>query len=267
MQNKIGFIGAGNMTTAILNGILAKDFILAENIFVYDILSEKAQFFNEIGVNFTENAQKVIESASCIFLATKPQNLKDCLKNLTFNRENFLVSIAAGVDISTIKACTNPDIAVIRAMPNTPILVGEGATAIAVSPEVTRFQEEFVTRLFETCGICHKIDEHDLNTVTAISGSGPAYFFTMAKAAAEFAKSASLLDLRIANELFAQTMIGAGKMLLESGKSPEELIAAVASKGGTTEAALNSFEENKFEEIIIKAMKVAQTRAYQLANQ
>ena len=266
MQNKIGFIGAGNMATAIIKGILAKDFIAPSDIFVYDILPGKLKYFKDLGANSCDLAQDIVNACDYIFLATKPQNLKDSLKNLKIDDGKCVISIAAGVDIATIKSCINPATAVVRAMPNTPILVGRGATAIALSPEVTPAQADFVTRLFETCGICRKVDENAIDTVTAISGSGPAYFFEMAKAAAEFAKSTNLLDLKIANELFAQTMIGAGIMLLESGKSPEELIAAVASKGGTTEAALKSFGENNFEEIIIEAMIAAKNKADELAK-
>ena len=265
MQNKIGFIGAGNMTTAMVNGILTADFMCAENIFVYDILPEKFKFFTDLGVNFTENAQKIIDNCDFIFLAMKPQSLKKSLENLNFSAGKCVVSIAAGVDIATLKSYIAQKNAIIRAMPNTPILVGEGATAIAICESVTSNQVDFIAKLFETSGMCVEVDESAINTITALSGSGPAYFFKIAKSATEFAKSTNL-NSKLALKLFAQTMTGAGKMLLEGDKTPEELIDAVASKGGTTEAALKFFDENNFEEIIISAMNAAKNRADELAE-
>jgi pyrroline-5-carboxylate reductase len=184
---------------------------------------------------------------------------------LGIEQESLLVSIVAGVQCSRIEELAGPRARVVRVMPNTPILLKEGMSAIAAGKNATKSDIEWVETLFATSGQALIVDEKLMDAVTATSGSGPAYFFRFIEAMVKAATTLGLSE-RDSKLLVNQTLIGAAKMIEESGKDAETLRKEVTSPNGTTSAALASFESSGLEEIVYKAMKAAKDRSEELSN-
>lgn len=197
----------------------------------------------------------------------KPQVAPDVLQEIApyFQNTKCLVSICAGLKIETIKQYLGSTVPVIRTMPNTPMLLGMGMTALAASNEVEEETFRTVEQLFSGSGKTLRVEEGQLSAVTAISGSGPAYFFKFARAAVAQGKELGLSE-QDALLLLCQTMAGSAKMLMESGKTADELITMVTSPKGTTLAASESFDRNRFEPIICEAIQACYDRAEELSK-
>lgn len=265
MKNlKIGFIGIGNMANAIIGGVL-KSGVPAEQISLYDLFPEKCENLRAKGMTVYRSAQELTAECGIIFLTVKPQNFAEVLEQIrpAASETKIFVSIAAGVSTGYIKKQLGGSYTVFRAMPNTPLLLGKGATALYCPPDVPEESSRLVKSFFEACGVVRLVQEEEINAVTSISGSSPAYFYLFAKAMMEYAQQEGL-DPETAKALICQTMIGSAAMLLESGQTPDELIRMVSSPGGTTLEAMNVLRSRDVERILCDAMKACTRRAGEL---
>lgn len=255
---KIGFIGAGHIAEAIVGGICKQGYIKPENIYIYDLAPEKYENFSKYGVKACSITDELVDACDYIFLTVKPNNCDAALSELSGKKISgkCFVSVMAGVPISKIKSYLGNGAAVIRTLPNTPILLTCGATAIAYESPVSEEDYRFVYGIFDACGLAVRVNESDMDTVIAVSSSAPAYYFLMAETAVKYAVDCGM-DKKAALELFAKTLEGSAKMLVGSGMTPKELVTMVASPGGTTEAAIKSFEENGFADVFRKGMDSA----------
>lgn len=262
---RIGFIGAGNMASAILNGALRRSVVLPENVYLSNPHMEKMASFRGQGVHVTLSNTEVADCAGILVLAVKPQKFDEVLPELAGHVEGkCVVSIAAGISTDYIKRQLSGAY-VLRAMPNTPLLIGKGMTALARAAEVPAAYLDAVTELFGAAGETILVDEEQINAVIALSGSSPAYFFRFAAAMVEEGSKLGLPP-EVALKLTASTMEGAAGMLLQSGRTALELTRQVCSPGGTTLAALTAFDEGDLESMVARAMERCVKRAEELGK-
>lgn len=266
-NSQISFIGAGNMATSLIHGLLSKD-VPATHIHATDIDTAKlAQLSSDTGIQ-TGSLADVAAAADVVLLAVKPQVMESACESLKplLKSGSVVISIAAGVTLASLARWLGDNQALVRCMPNTPSLVGCGATALVANEKCSEQQRTLAGNILEAVGIaCWLQQESDIDTVTALSGSGPAYYFLMMEAM-EAAAIKMGLDANISRQLAIQTAQGAGKLAANSDVPPAELRRRVTSPGGTTEQALLSFDRNNFTEIVEAAMKAAQQRAAELAG-
>ena len=249
-----GFIGMGNMGYAMLKGTL--NMIDKADVIFADVNQDRViQVYHETGVRFMESNAEVVNNAKYIVLAVKPQFYEPVLKNIEniVTANSIIISIAPGKTIEYLQERLGYDKRIVRAMPNTPALVGEGMTGICYD-ETKFYPEEIetVTRFFESFGKVKKVDERLMNAVVCASGSSPAYVYMMIEALADSAVKYGI-PRKDAYEFAAQTVIGSAKMVLETGKHPGELKDMVCSPAGTTIAAVEALEEYGFRNAIMKA--------------
>lgn len=263
---EIGIIGIGNMGKAILSGIANNKTIPANQIAIYDIDQKRAsQVSSELKV-VCLSLSELVKKSKNIIIAVKPQDVHGLFKEINPNIEDrkLFISVAAGIKIEQVqKALKNSPI--VRCMPNTPALVQKGITAISPSKNCNEEEIEFAKNIFASIGEVLVIRETYMDAVTAISGSGPAYFFEFTRL---LAKSGEDLGLNpdIARSLAEKTFTGSAALFEKYNKSLDELRNMVTSKGGTTEAALASFNKDNFEGIIKKAVNYACKRASELSS-
>ncbi|SMN00142.1 Pyrroline-5-carboxylate reductase [uncultured Candidatus Thioglobus sp.] len=268
-SNKIGFIGAGNMAYALISGLIESGFS-TQNIKLSDtdtsLLSQrKLEFGLEV---FTDNSQ-LSEQCEVIVLAVKPQILPVVCKEIQayLNHKPLIISIAAGVKSVDINRWLGGNAAIVRTMPNTPALLGKGATGLFANEAVNEEQKHLASLILGAVGYCVWVkDEPMLDAVTALSGSGPAYFFLMMESMTNAGIELGL-DSETAEKLSIQTALGAAMMAEQSGKSVGELRDNVTSKGGTTQAAITSFQNQNFELVVANAMRAAFERAKTMGNE
>ena len=264
---KIGFIGAGNMATAIIGGLLLNDFAPAD-IHVYDMDMEKLKVFSEKGLTVEESSEAVCSESDIIVLAVKPQNYREVLVDIKESAalEKTFVSIAAGITIDFVRENLELACPVVRVMPNTPLLLSKGASALCPTDNVTEETLEVVKSMFESGGVVEILTEDKMDAVISVNGSSPAYFYLFAKAMADYAEKAGI-SREVAMNLICATMEGSAEMLRSSGDDPETLIKKVSSKGGTTIEALNVFYNNNLESIVCDAMSACTRRASELSKE
>lgn len=262
----VGFIGVGNMAGAIISGILKKNLYRENEITVYDKDHEKYKKFN---ITPSEDIAGLCKKSDLIFLCVKPQIYNDVLNEIsvTVSEEELckktFVSIAAGISTSHICKKLKTNVAVIRVMPNTPLLIGEGASALCSNEFVHKRTFSNVVEIFSSLGVSKILSEDMMNRIIAVNGSSPAYVYLLAKAICEGAKAQGITDDVLA--LVIQTIVGSAKMMAQSSMTPDELIKMVASPNGTTLAALNSFENDDFCGTIARAMQKCTDRAEEIA--
>ena len=262
-MKRIGFIGCGNMASAMFGGIIKTGYDPAL-INAFDIDAEKARAFGERGANVRADEIGVAENSDFVVLAVKPQVMKPLLEKLGACNENAVyVSIAAGVSVASVKRLLGYDAKVVRVMPNTSLLMGLGATAISRSEPVGGEEFAFVNTLFASSGIVEEVGEDMMNSVISVNGSSPAYVYYLAKAVADGAEKQGI-ERGTALRLFAKVLEGSAKMLTDSGITPEELIDRVCSKGGTTIEAVNVFENRGVHDAVIEGMEACTRRAEEL---
>jgi pyrroline-5-carboxylate reductase len=264
----IGFIGAGNMAEALIRGLVRGGHVAPAKIAASaprrDRLDELAKHY---GIEVTTSNREVVTRCGLIVLAVKPQILDKVLREVGDHlREGTLVvSIAAGVDTATIEDAVAPGVRVVRAMPNTPALVGAGATAISAGKLASETDVATVRALFDAVGISVVLDEGHLDAVTGLSGSGPAYIFLILEALADAGVKVGL-SRRDAQRLAAQTVMGSAKLLLETDEHPGRLKDMVTSPGGTAIAGLHTLEEGGLRTTLINAVETATKRARELGR-
>lgn len=265
---KIALIGGGNMGEAMLAAILAKALAKPESVSVSDVSQPRLeQLKQKYAVTVTPRNPEAVSGKEIIILAVKPQNLPEVEKELKgkIKSSQLVLSIIAGAKINTISKGLKHD-AVVRAMPNTPARVGEGMSVWTATPQVSEGQKQSVKAILGAMGReLYVDDEAYLDMATAISGSGPAYFFLMVEALVDAAVEIGL-PRDTAQELVLQTMLGSGRFIQSSGEAPSALRKKVTSPGGTTAAALAQFEEGGFNELVRRAVKAAYERAKELGK-
>lgn len=266
MTDKIGFVGAGNMAGAIIGGILNNKVAPAQNIGVINRTKAKCDKYREKGAQVFDTYEEIAKFSDIIFLAVKPQNYEEVLKALKgFTDNKIIVSIAAGISTDYIKSRLGENSKVVRAMPNTPLLLGCGATALSCAAPVTDKEFEKVKDIFAAGGSVDVLPEDKMNAVISVNSSSPAYVYLFAKAVVRGAVEQGI-DAETATSLIAKTLEGSALMINKSGYTPDELIKMVSSPGGTTLKALEALYEHNFEDAVVDAMKRCTKRAEELGK-
>ena len=271
MIPSLGFLGAGNMATAILGAVASKGLIEPGNIAATDVFAEKPKVLaKKFGTSACGSPKELLAACKTIVLAVKPQDLPTLLESIagSATREHLFISICAGVRTEKIEAALDKGSdapRVVRVMPNTPALIGQGAAGVAGGAHATPQDIQATVALFEAVGIAAEVKEADLDAITALSGSGPAYVFKFIETI-QAAGEAMGLDAELARRFTIQTFVGAANLAAESDDSPAELRAKVTSKGGTTAAALDKFAEGELERVIGDGVKSARERSIELAE-
>ena len=267
-ESTIAFIGGGNMARSLIGGLLARgtaatDIRVSEPV---DVLREALA--SDFGVNVGADSAEAVGPAGLWVLAVKPQVMRtvcEALAPLAQANRPLVVSIAAGITAAQLQRWLGGGVAVVRAMPNTPALLGAGVTGLFGSAEVDTNGRERASNLLASAGRTVWIDdEARMDAVTAVSGSGPAYIFLLAEAM-EAAALAEGLPAEAARTLVLETVLGAARMLTESGEDPAELRRRVTSPGGTTQAAIETFEAGGFRDLVAAAIRNATERGRQLS--
>jgi pyrroline-5-carboxylate reductase len=269
-QTRIAFIGAGNMASALIGGLIAdgtaKDSIIASD----PNTDQRSHLHDSYGICTVDNNAEAISDADVVVLAVKPQLLQQVCNELSSHLKDkhcLIVSIAAGIRCSTMSKWLNSDLPIVRCMPNTPAMLQVGATGLYATDNVSNEQRDQAERILRAVGITLWVNEEaDIDSVTAVSGSGPAYYFLMMEAMQAAAEKLGL-PAETAKLLTLQTALGAARMALESQDDPATLRQKVTSPGGTTERAILSFEENGLRDIFEQAMTAARDRSISLSEQ
>lgn len=266
-MKKIGFIGAGNMATAIIKGLMSQNDGKADFINVFDTDSEKCRIMSEMGVSVCKSGCEVVENSDITVLAVKPQNYYEVLKAIrpAVNESKTFVSIAAGISIDYVQSALDCNCPVMRVMPNTPLLLKKGASALCPSDNISDDDRQFIYNMFSGSGVCEYITEEHMNEIISVNGSSPAYIYLFAKAMADYAQKQGI-DYDKAMNLVCATLEGSAAMLRESGDSADVLIQKVSSKGGTTIAALDKLREHGFYDAVQDAMDACTRRAEELGR-
>ncbi len=265
---KIVFIGAGKMATALAGGMVKKQLFPQDLILACDLLPQaRDAFADATGLPcYPEATPEVIADADVIILAVKPQVAEAAVAALPPRKAGALVlSICAGITIAKLRKWFGDDCRLVRVMPNTPLLVGEGASCYALEDDNDHPAAAFAARVLGTLGQAWQVPENQLDAVTALSGSGPAYFFAFIEALRAGGENLGLPG-DLAEALAVQTMVGAAKMLQQQLGTPAELRTAVTSKGGTTAAALDVMAKRDFDDLVAQLMKAAADRSAELGR-
>src|SRR6266852_899944 len=266
-KKKLGFIGVGNMGEALVKGLIASKAAAPAQILVSARRPERVKELEKLyGVRGGSNSD-VARDSDVVVLAVKPQILDQVLRGISgeVSREKLIVSVAAGVPIAAIERRLHPPVRVVRAMPNTPATVGAGATALALGEHATEADLALARTIFDSVGLTVVLDEGQLDAVTGLSGSGPAYIFLIIEALADAGVKVGL-SREIALTLAAQTLLGSAHMLLETGIHPGQLKDQVTSPGGTAIAGLHTLEAGGLRTTLIDAVETATRRARELGQ-
>ena len=266
-EYQLGIIGAGNMAEALLKGVIAGQIVAADDIVVSDPLQQRRELFaGEYGVTVVED-NSIPAACPRVLLAVKPQVMGELLDSIApvVQANALIISIAAGVSTSLMDEKLGGNGRLVRVMPNTPMLVGEGVSAVAAGARATDADIQWTCELLSPSGKTVVVDQSQMDAVTAVSGSGPAYFFYLIEAMVA-AGQAEGLDRQTAVMLAGQTCIGAGKLLQQSSVSPEELRGRVTSPGGTTQRAIETMDAAGVKDSLIKAVRAAADRSRELGE-
>jgi pyrroline-5-carboxylate reductase len=270
METELAIIGAGNMAEAIARAILHKGLMSPTAIVAADVSPARREVFEgSLKIRAVESNVEAARGAKMLLLSVKPQQMANALAGIgeAIEESTLIVSIAAGISTAFIEKHLGgaKKWRVIRTMPNTPMLVGEGMVALAAGANATKEDVASARRLFEAAADVIELDETHIDTVTAMSGSGPAYFFLLVEQMIEAGVELGL-SANDARHLAVKTAQGAAKMLVTSPDSPQELRRKVTSPGGTTEAAINHMLKSNWNRITIDAIKSAQRRGRELGS-
>jgi pyrroline-5-carboxylate reductase len=268
VEHTIAFIGAGNMAGALIRGLIGTGTVPADRIIAADPDQARLSSLEaELEIGVTGDNAEAVKEATVVVLATKPQVLPQVLPGLaaTIGPDTLVVSIAAGISTDMIERAFPAGSRVIRTMPNTPALVGAGATAIAAGSHATDDDLELAETLFRSVGISVRVPEEQIDAVTGLSGSGPAYVFAMIEALRDAGVREGLPE-ETALRLASQTVFGAARLLLDEDEAPDVLRDRVTSPGGTTRAGLDALAAAGFEDAILGAVRAATRRSVELGK-
>ncbi len=263
---KLAFIGAGNMSEALIQGILRASLLKADEIIASDVSQDRAAYIQQkTGVAVLPENTQAVKQAETIILAVKPQAMNGVLEELAklLSPDQLIISIAAGIKTETIEKQIGINKPVIRVMPNTPAMVGCSATAICKGKYASDEHLQWAVKIFEAVGYVAVVNENLMDTVTALSGSGPAYIFTVIESLIDAGVELGLTR-DIASGLTIQTVKGAARMMEETKEHPAILKNRVTSPGGTTAAGLHALEKNGLRHAMIEAVTAAKNRAKEL---
>ncbi len=267
-EYNIGFIGSGKMASAIIKGLIKSGFAKPANLIATQAETEGVEEKSrDLGIKIILDNKPLVESSDIIFIATKPNQVEDVLKEISplITPEKLVVSIAAGVTTGFIESNLPEGTRVIRVMPNTPALVGEGMSGICGGKSAKGEDLEYIQKMLSTIGRCIIVEESQIDIVTAISGSGPAFFY---KVINDIARAGEKLGLDYEKSLLLsiQTAIGSAKMALNRTISMEELISNVATKGGCTRVGVDCMEEENSEQMFYEVIKSTAEKAHVLGK-
>jgi len=265
---RIGFIGGGNIAEAIIRGLIHTKSATPANIFVANRGSKKLSALKrKYGIQTVSQNLDILQKTNIIFLCVKPQSLREVTNEIFtgVNKKQLWVSVAAGVTTQSLEAMLGPEARVIRAMPNTPLLIGKGATGICAGSKARAGDLRQIKALFDAVGFSVIVkNEEWMAIITALSGSGPAYVFYFIEALIAQAVCEGLPE-KTAKDLAIETLLGAASLLKEQQKTPEELRRNVTSPGGTTVEGIKALEEGLFPQVVGSAINAATRRAKELA--
>ncbi len=267
-EQTFAFVGAGNMAGALIRGLLGTGSVRANDIVAADPDADRlSDLRDQLGVRVTADNSEACRGATVIVLATKPQVFPQVLPGLAdaVSGDALVISIAAGIATEVIERALPAGARVVRTMPNTPALVGAGATAIAGGQHATEDDLALAERLFQSVGVAVRVDEPSIDAVTGLSGSGPAYVFAMIEALRDAGVREGLPE-ETAFLLASQTVLGAARLLVEEGERPEVLRERVTSPGGTTRAGLDALARAGFDNAIAGAVRAATRRSAELGE-
>ena len=265
----IVFIGAGNMAQAILKGMLAAGYPQDKISASGRTRSKLDTLSADTGIHTSTDNLALCRQADVIVLGVKPQMIGDLIQSIAPAVDastQLIVSVAAGILASSIETWLGQKTPIVRCMPNTPSLVGQGAAGLFATPEVSAAQKQTASTIMQSVGLALWVDNEDhIDAVTAVSGSGPAYYFLMMEAMIAGAEKLGLSS-EVAQQLVLQTALGAAQMAQQSQQTPAQLRVAVTSPNGTTEQAINTFNDGGFSELCSQAMFAAHARSKELAQ-
>ena len=266
MKYKLGLIGAGNMAEAVAKAAIEQGLVTADKIIASDTNPERRDLFASLGINVTEDNDLIVTEARQIMLAVKPQVFPDVagLLGKVDAQRQIIISIMAGITTAKIEELAGQPLRVIRVMPNTPMMVMQGMAGVACGESCQPGDDAFAMQLFGAVGKAVSVSESDIDAITAISGSGPAYIFYLAEAMEEAAKQMGLGDDGAV--LAQQTILGAALLLGRSPDTAGELRRKVTSPGGTTQAALEYMEQHNVRQAITDGILKAQARSIELGK-
>lgn len=269
MTSSFAVLGAGNMAEAIVRGVVAKGLLRASDIIAADPSEARRAVFTSLGARVVACAIDAVKDAATVLLSVKPQMMNDVLHEISpaINPNALIISIAAGTRTASIESKLRPGVnwRVVRVMPDTPMLVGEGASGICAGSHATSGDLALTKKLFESAGVVTEVEEDKMDAVTALSGSGPAYFFYLVEQMIAAGEKMGLTSEQAAL-LAKKTAQGAAKMLVTSPDSPQELRRKVTSPNGTTHAAITHMESHQMNQIIIDAILKAEARGKELGS-
>ena len=262
---QVGFLGGGNMAKAIIKGLISSG-VAHEDITVAEIDANARKALTKMRVENSKNVD-ILEGADVVVLAVKPQDLKQALNHVFFKNKNpLIISIAAGIRVETLRRWIGSHARIARVMPNLPALIGAGVSGVYAGSEVFRSDRLITDKIMGAVGECYWVEEESLlDTVTALSGSGPAYVFYFIEKLESIGVELGL-DKKVSHDLTVNTFLGALKLVLESDDTPALLREKVTSKGGTTESALSVFAQENVAKIFKKALVAAKDRAKEMGK-
>jgi pyrroline-5-carboxylate reductase len=268
LGKKIAFLGTGNMAEALVKGLLRAGTADASEIVCSEPRAERREeIARRYGVKVVGENLAAAEEAQIIVLSVKPQTMEDLLDEIApaIDHSKLVISIAAGIPIAAIARKLGAGVRIVRTMPNTPALVGAGATALARGAHATQADLEQARALFQAVGVAVLVEEHHLDAVTGLSGSGPAFLFLVIEALADGGVKVGLAR-PVAMALAAQTVLGSAKLVLETGEHPGRLKDQVTSPGGTAIAGIHALESGGLRSALIAAVEAATRRSHELGE-
>lgn len=269
LKEKIGFIGGGKMGEALCKGLINAKLSNVDQIMVSDVSVERCKLLTqEIGVRTTGDNKEIVSFADIVVLAVKPQTMNEVISALKndITPRHLVISIAAGIPIRFLESRLSAGVRVIRVMPNTPCLIGASATAFALGMHANDADARTVSTILSAVGKVFRLEEKHLDAVTGLSGSGPAYVYMFIEALSDGGVKMGL-PRDTATILAAQTVLGAARMVLETGQHPALLKDAVTSPGGTTIEGISKLEDGKFRASVINAVEAAALKSKKLGEQ
>lgn len=272
-EYRICFIGAGSMAEAIIRGLVEGNIIAASNIFALNRTRPEAlgELHSRYRIQVTsdpEQRKEFVRRADVIVLAVKPKDAQSAIEefNEQFHSEQSIISVMAGMSIATLAALLPLSLPIIRTMPNTSSAIGKGVTGLSFSPHVTQSMQTIALEIFRSVGEVVTVEESQLELITGLTGSGPAYIYEMMDAMSSVAVAEGLPP-ETAKKLVAHTVLGAAEMVLQTDKNPAELRDQVTSPGGTTEAALHLMSERNFQDTVKSAVKRSAEKAAEIGRE
>ena len=268
VKKNIGIAGTGKMGEALITGLLKAKILPSEKLYAYDIDRKRSEYISKkYGIPYKTSNVSLAKKCSVLIVAVKPYDVKKVLENIKniITTQHLIISLAAGISIDYIKKILKKKAQIVRVMPNTPVLVGEGMTAINYSEKITRENKHIVEKIFASVGKTAILDSEHINAATAISGSGPAYIYMIIEALADVGVKVGL-PRDLATLLASQTTLGSAKMVLETQEHPAKLKDMVTTPGGVAAEGLYGLERGNLRSTISEAVLKANQRAKELTK-